>query len=573
MDLIYEFKVERYQTKRYSEYCDIDQRPSSPHSVPGDLPFFFNINEITKPINNLVETLTDQKSFVSNYGNVNCDCRHDRYRLKVEKSEEKSSIKFYFYSNHRVVGKRYFVKNLFVRFITYNHKTNELYSGNCSINRKKKFNMLQKNAWYLNPLTTLSKVVFGYVKTIGQSFEEVDFNTTEINKCFNLFLKGIPNLDSSITNHDIRLYKHYLDGIGVKLPNNWDVFKPEFPQITKKLYRKNKFKFIDAYMSLYGLSGDKIKRVLHTVRSDKGICNLSFALVFFGQEFVLSQSDEIIKTIIEAPSIMNTDYVLTLGYNRLINFTKNERNNCFEIFKLVIGNLINRNTFLDHIDFKEKLNTFEPVTWKSRTYVEFNSEHFAWSEKVSKFKDPRYERFYNERIKDIIEEPIDNYYPVLLKTFQDYSLESIVQSNCVRTYNNRPESIIISIRVGDVNGDERASVEYKIEGNDDDIELIRVQSLGRFNKRLDESWNGCLKIMDDRINYLLNNDIFELPTYSVEYKGMKAEGRIIFDELKEIYMMPGQRGKKTHKTLRFDNNSIEIYKPTFNTIDYNDTPF
>ena len=152
-------------------------------------------------------------------------------------------------------------------------------------------------------------------------------------------------------------------------------------------------------------------------------------------------------------------------------------------------------------------------------------------------------------------------------------MESIVQSNCVRTYNNRPESIIISIRVGDVEGEERASVEYKIYGDDDNIELVRVQSLGRFNKQLDITWDSYLEEMDKRIKYIMDNNIFELPNYSVEYKGVKLEGKIIFNDLKEIYMTPGQRGKKINRTLRFDNSSIEIYKPSFNLIRTPDTNF
>jgi hypothetical protein len=573
MGVIYEYKIEKYLTKIYKDYCDISDKPKNESG-----PFYF---DDPGQIMSLLETFFDEKSFVSNYGNKFAECRHDRYRIKVETSEDKVSLKFYFYSNRRIVGQKFFNKNMFIKFVTYNYKKNEIYQGNCALRRKKKFNTINKNTWYLKPLSTLSKVIFQYFKpnNVGvsktdikpQTFEEVDLNTKEINKCFDLFLEHIPNIDNSIVSPDIRIYKHYLDGIGVKLPNNWHIFKPAFPQITKKVYKKHKFKFIDAYMSVNRLNGDKIKRVLHTVTTVRGIYNLRFALELFGNDFILSKDDSVIKYIIESAPMPGIEHHHYPYY--MYSFSKNELLNCFEIFKLMINGLINHNTFIDHLEFRDKLSQFEPVTWKSKTYTKFNSEHFIWSEKVTKFKDPRYQRMYTPRFKEIVEEPMDNYYPILLTTFQEYSMESIVQSNCVRTYNNRPESIIISIRVGDIEGEERASVEYKIYGDEDNIELVRVQSLGRFNKQLDITWNSYLEEMDKRIKYIMDNNLFELPNYSVEYKGVKLEGKIIFDDLKEIYMTPSQSERKTNRTLRFDNTSIEIYKPSFNLIGTPNTNF
>jgi len=400
MGVIYEYKIEKYLTKTYKNYCDISDKPKQ------DNPFFFQPEYI---FGSLLETFFDDKSFVSNYGNQFAECRHDRYRIKVETSEDKVSLKFYFYSNHRMVGQKYFNKHMFIKFVTYNYKKNEIYAGNNTIRRKQKFNTINKNTWYLKPLSTLSKVIFQYFKPNNikpQTFEEVDLNTKEINKCFDLFLEHIPNLDNSIVSPDIRIYKHYLDGIGVKLPNNWYIFKPVFPQITKKVYKKHKFKFIDAYMSVNRLNGDKIKRVLHTVTTVRGIYNLRFALELFGANFILSKEDSVIKYIIESPPILSVEHLHYPYY--MDSFSKNELLNCFEIFKLMINGSINHNTFIDHLEFRDKLSQFEPVTWKSKTYTEFNSEHFIWSEKVAKFKDPRYQRMYNPRFKEIVEEPMDN---------------------------------------------------------------------------------------------------------------------------------------------------------------------
>ena len=133
MGVIYEYKIEKYLTKTYKNYCDIIDKPKQ------DNPFFFQPEYI---FGSLLETLFDDKSFVSNYGNQFAECRHDRYRIKVETSEDKVSLKFYFYSNHRMVGQKYFNKHMFIKFVTYNYKKNEIYAGNNTIRRKQKFNTI-----------------------------------------------------------------------------------------------------------------------------------------------------------------------------------------------------------------------------------------------------------------------------------------------------------------------------------------------------------------------------------------------------------------------------------------------
>jgi hypothetical protein len=321
------------------------------------------------------------------------------------------------------------------------------------------------------------------------------------------------------------------------------------------------------------LSGDKIKRVLHRVNSTSGVLMLRFALRLFGNDFILSQNDELIKKTIESNFNFNFQ-----GWNihlHLNNFTKREIKNCFEVFKMVMIGEITFSTFMDHIMTKNRLHNLEPVTWQSYTYEKFMEEHFEWSEKFGSYQTATYNRHYNEEFKKIIQEPILEYYPVLLVDNKEYNIESFIQSNCVRTYVNRPESIILSVRRDSIDNKERASVEYRITGDNDDINLIRVQSLGRFNKVLDVSWDEILKVLDNRVEYCLINGIFKLPTFEVSFGKKTLYSELEFRDSLEYAMRPGQRGIKTiNKALFFTNRDIyDISGTKLVTLEPNDDPF
>jgi hypothetical protein len=77
----------------------------------------------------------------------------------------------------------------------------------------------------------------------------------------------------------------------------------------------------------------------------------------------------------------------------------------------------------------------------------------------------------------------------------------------VKTYIGKPTSFIISLRKG-FYGD-RATIEYYLSKTDDKIEVKRVQSLGRFNNKLDEEWNDILFKLDDIVVSSVKDKRFE----------------------------------------------------------------
>jgi hypothetical protein len=134
---------------------------------------------------------------------------------------------------------------------------------------------------------------------------------------------------------------------------------------------------------------------------------------------------------------------------------------------------------------------------------------------------------------DKVQQSIDSvnygvYYPVVLTTSLEYIRESSLQSNCVKTYVNKASSLIISLREGDVDSEERATIEYQIHKVGNDVKMSRVQSLGRFNQALDFKWYGVLEELDNRINSALKDVGFELPKVVVEFGGQSVESETKF---------------------------------------------
>ena len=107
----------------------------------------------------------------------------------------------------------------------------------------------------------------------------------------------------------------------------------------------------------------------------------------------------------------------------------------------------------------------------------------------------------------------------------------VVQSNCVKTYLKRENSVIVSLRRNDIESKDRVTIEYRIiHDGDRVVKLNRVQSLGRFNNRLDETWNYVLDSLDNRMDLLVNTDKFELPSATLEVGNRMFKTNLVVDK-------------------------------------------
>ncbi len=439
-------------------------------------------------------------------------------------------MKLFTFSKQRIHGKSYFKKSSSLWFITYKFKTNELYSGKLinGFKKRKYSSRVRKNYFAQKPFEVIRMLFHNHYSMYKKNFnldDNIDKDITT--NAINLFLKEIPNLtlNDDLT-YDELMFKNYLDLKGVKYPNNFKLYMSKIPLPTKRILKKTNNKLVDSFMLNKGLNGDKIKRVLH---STKEFINEEFykqAENLFGEKFLRHQSEEDLRSIFEFKS----------GYQipgDITTFSDVEKKNAFSIFKKSVKDYSGLQTFIDHINFYLKLKQFEEIKWKSNDMKSFHNEHMDWTERYSHYTRGRYTRHYFKPFMDKVQQSIDSvnygvYYPVVLTTSLEYIRESSLQSNCVKTYVNKASSLIISLREGDVDSEERATIEYQIHKVGNDVKMSRVQSLGRFNQALDFKWYGVLEELDNRINSALKDVGFELPKVVVEFGGQSVESETKF---------------------------------------------
>jgi hypothetical protein len=312
-------------------------------------------------------------------------------------------------------------------------------------------------------------------------------------------------------------------------------------------------------MNLHNLKGDKVRKALHQVLTFQGSECFNWACRFFGYDYIISKDVNLIKTLFES-----THYSYYLGVADEL-LTKKEKDNCFMIFKLCLIGEVDTNTFNDHLNMIQRVRKFEDFKWGSNTWNTFSEEHYVLSEKLGFYTKGDYRRIYNEDFVEQSQLPIISngvYYPILLRTSKEYNVESFVQSNCVKGYVNKADSLIISLRKGSEDSKERGTIEYKIFELNKKIMLRRVQTLGRFNQRLNEEWDEVIQLLDSNIERLIDNKIFKLP--SVE---LKMGDRVVYSNSKfkpnpwvkteENYLCWENDGIVNVQSL--DNNPLETY--------------
>lgn len=538
MEVLFKKQFELFRTNFYQEYNDIPIK----NLVENKNFDIFDIRAVSSddyaiktasekhPYFKYSRSEETKESFEKNYGNPMTKVETQRLTFVVERNEEKVSMKLFIFIKSRAEGKPYFKKHSELWFITYKIKTNELYSGRLTNGfKKRKFSSrIRKNFFGSKPFEFIKMTFHNNYSLYQRMFNLTDNSSEIINNATSIFLKEINlNIDDNLS-YDELMFKNYMDLKGIKYPDNFKLYMPKIPLPTKRILKKTDNKLVDSFMLNKGLKGDKIKRVLHLT---KEFINEQFykqAENLFGEKFLKHQSEEDLKNIFEFKS----------GYQLpgdITTFSNVEKKNVFSIFKKSVKDYSGLQTFIDHINFYIKLKQFEEIKWKSNDMESFREEHMDWADRYSHYTRGRYTRYYFKPFMDKVQESIDSvnhgvYYPVVLTTSLEYILESSLQSNCVKTYVNKPSSFIISLRENGVDSEERATIEYSIHKVENDVKMSRVQSLGRFNQPLDFKWYGVLEELDGRINSALKDVGFELPKVVVDFGIQSVESETKFNE-------------------------------------------
>ena len=471
----------------------------------------------------------DKEEFEKNYGNPLCDVTVFRSTFVVEENEDKICLKVFYCGKHRKAGEVFFRKSTKLNYITFNKKTNIFTVGkNTEYHKKRgkgKGSVVRRNSF---PVSLTTDVYHSFMNGL----DDTKTYNLEITEGINVFLSKIGA--EKVLNYiglPMSLFGCLLDKQGVKKPDNWRGYYNVYPKPTKKDYKKYGFKMVDAYMKLNDVSSEKIKKVLHKVQNP---CFQSIKMLMdiFGRDFILQRPEEELCIIFSTKSDESPFEPVN---NYFENFGKRDMSNCYQIYLLSkTDHNLSTHTFYDHVRFFDIISKNEPVKWMSKTLKEFNAEHTIWSDKVDFYTTGRYSRQYSNEFVERVSEPIITsdkitFNPLVLQSSEEYVNESVHQSNCVRTYQNRPSSLIISLRKED---GERASIEYRPSiGMNENQPVIfkRVQTLGRFNGQLDDTWDDAISILDNRLKSI-SNKVWGNPVAEFVTGGGRKEYNFIFDK-------------------------------------------
>ena len=471
----------------------------------------------------------DKEEFEKNYGNPLCDVTVFRSTFVVEENEDKICLKVFYCGKHRKAGEVFFRKSTKLNYITFNKKTNIFTVGkNTEYHKKRgkgKGSVVRRNSF---PVSLTTDAYHSFMNGL----DDTKTYNLEITEGINLFLSKIGA--EKVLNYiglPMSLFGCLLDKQGVKKPDNWRGYYNVYPKPTKKDYKKYGFKMVDAYMKLNDVSSEKIKKVLHKVQNP---CFKSIKMLMdiFGRDFILQRPEEELCIVFNTKSDESPFEPVN---NYFENFGKRDMSNCYQIYLLSkTDHNLSTHTFYDHVRFFDVISRYEPVKWMSKTLKEFNSEHTLWSDKVSFYTTGRYSRQYSNEFVERVSKPIITsdritFNPLVLQSSEEYVNESVHQSNCVRTYQNRPSSLIISLRKED---GERASIEYRPSiGTNENQPVIfkRVQTLGRFNGQLDDTWDNAISILDNRLKRITNK-VWGNPVAEFVTGGGRKEYNFIFDK-------------------------------------------
>lgn len=542
MEVYFKKKYEKFNTVYHKDHNIVPTLISKKIDEEGfDIWDGGNMNVVTgkitgtekHPMFDYLKSSTSEEDFVKEFGNPMCSVHLERITLVVEGDDTKVSIKLFQYMKHRNVGKPYFRKSSQFKFVTYKFEKNDLFFGNITngFKKKKYSSSVRRNFFASNPFTSIEvgfhNVFSPYKKDTEDSAKEI------LSQAMNIFVSKIPNIENlSGYSWDETFYLNFLKSRNIKVPNNCLVFRNTIPLPSKRILKKTGGKLLDSYMVNKGFSGDKIKKVLHEVNF---INDQFYKQVenFFGEKFLKHQSVDALKNIFQFKS----------GYQMpgdIETLSEIEKKNAFKVFESMIKSTESIQTFIDHVNFYIMLKPLEEIKWKSFDSTTFRKEHEDWTDRYSHYTKGTYTRFYDEDFIRGIQRPIYNvntieYHPVVLTNSSQYNSESNRQHNCVKTYIDKASSLIISFREGDVDSDERATIEYLItKDGDDGFKLKRVQTLGRFNQGLDVKWDLVIEELDSRIDSLVKKS-FKLPKVKVEFKHQSIESESVFAEFKNSW--------------------------------------
>ena len=502
-------EIKSFNTRVFKNYCPVEPVEKVDNYVTKkELKYFDDYQSF------------DEVDYEKNYGNLMADLSFQRRRIFVEESEDSISLKSQVYTRYRILSNRYFVVRKQTNFLSFNFKTKMFYLGTFNGKNKKKIGTSMK----VNP-TCNNIFNITYALKIHETVDSQSYVYFFLGKIWEkLELKNPQNFKTNNVYSFYSLTKYLIQG--VKLPNEWIKFSGTF--VSLKDLRKNNMNLVDTFMGALKIKGNKAKKILNEVKL-LDFEKMIYLYRLLGIDRFNKLNEKIFKTnneikLNDEESPSSDWYHLTQPHqdNYLfegLELTDKEKDRIV----LLCENMDNYlySTLCEHINFKRKLTKLgENVKMKFNSIHEFNAEHEEWSRLIQSYRTGEIERFYGD-INDL-EKPIEykgeTYYPVLLKTSWDYEKESQHQKNCVRTYVERADSIIFSIRKDSKDGDDRITVEYQFRSD----EVLNVQERAKYNYQPSLEFSEVANIQLANINLLYKLGTLKLPKMVKKYRNGKV---------------------------------------------------
>ncbi len=526
MTLIYKEQISDYNVKIFNNYCTIDEKPDQ------DAFSFYTYETVKNGYFSIKDKLTGELNFVENYGNPFAGLILNRKTVVIEENENKIALKVYSYISSRGVGKKYFKVRKNITFLTFNIKRKQFFYGEINSKKKKKINnILKVNLPDISNTSLMSRL------NIRENYFLNDDSISILDKFLDRVIEitGVKITEGNTSPFD-KYYEMYLIFKKIKYPDAFAKFKSIYQPI--KEIRNNDLNLVTYIMKTTGLKGKKAKTLINKY-NNLDIDSMVNIQKWFGVDVFNRIQDKSFLTKSEYSAFMTVSYY---EYEKPY-FKKNDLE--------CIVNIINTSTteeclstIMEHLNFKKELKKYgEHLKINANTYDEFVNEHSEWSSLLQSYKTGIINRFYGEDSKLVENQIFTNdhtYFPKLLKTSEEYEMESSIQHNCVRTYIEKPYCFIISLRKGSPNSNERATLEYRFGING----VNRVQSKAKYNKILTEEWDGPMSELDDYVNYLYVKGLLKLPVMTKKFiNGKIMTSTAIFknkEDLSEntIYIYP-----------------------------------
>lgn len=419
------------------------------------------------------------------YGRILSFIVVNSYYQTIKKDGDKLYIKFGMVIKSRGFNHRYFKKRVLSDTLTLNLKT-----GNFTIrqydSKNKKANFTTNSFASMDQFINSSRWDNKIIKEKRDKSHEYD---TELSKAYNrnfyTALKTILTGNSYIgeyENHSYLfqklIYDFFIEKKQIKMPDSINenagisLIKYYYP--TEIFLKKNNRKCIASILDKYGIKSKLMIKIMHTKQVE--VSSLIRCASFFGKNY--PQFIALINPIIfeNRPEIPRTGVIYGSQLDQIIKYIKSisasdeEKHNVVKILNSYINSpdYYTRSfetyffDILDHLKMIEELRKYYPdIKLSAKSYLEFNNEHVEYTRLIRKIrKGISIKRSYDSNLIEIIEEPIENFKPAILKVDEEFYEEGEYMHHCVGSYADKSSSIIVSLR--EIDGTDRVTCEYRI---------------------------------------------------------------------------------------------------------------